>query len=68
VKAFRNIFVKDYTKFPYQKLTGNDVLRYTGKINYYTGSTPDRFDSKQDILFDCDCEFGQWKRLEKVFS
>lgn len=67
MKAFRNIYVKDYQKFPYMKLTGTAILNYTGKIIFYTGSLPATFDHTQDMAFDCDCEFPSWGKLNKVF-
>lgn len=68
MKAFRNIYVKDYTKFPYVKLTGKNVLNYTGKIIYYKGEVPSSFSSSAgDIVFDCDCEYEEWRKLNKIF-
>lgn len=67
MRAVRNIYVKDAKTFPYQKLSGNKILTYTGKIIYYVGSIPKTFDSKQDFVFDCDCEYKEWQRLEKKF-
>ena len=57
MKAFRNIYVKDRESFPYRMLSGKDVLNYTGKIIYYKSVIPSDYDSHQDIVFDCDCEF-----------
>lgn len=68
MKYFNNVYLKDYAKFPYSKLTGRDVLYYTGKIIPYKGTLPSEFDSKRDMAFDCECEFGSWRRLTKVFN
>lgn len=68
MKYFRNIYVKDYKKFPYSKLKGIKVLSYTGKIIYYEGEIPKGFNSKTDIVFDCECEYGEWRKLEKIFA
>ena len=68
MNAFRNVYVKDYQKFPYAKLTGKDVLNYRGKIIYYKGEVPSAFSpSEGDIVFDCDCEYGQWRKVNKIF-
>ena len=68
MKAFRNVYVKDRESFPYRMLSGNDVLNYTGKIIYYKSVLPSDFDPHQDMAFDCDCEYGQWRRLNRIFS
>ena len=65
MKIYRNIYVKDYSKFPYQKLTGSNTLYYTGKI-IYVKSKPDSYDSKEDFYFDCDCEYPEWREIVKV--
>lgn len=68
MKYFRNVYVKDYKSFPYSKLNGSKTLNYSGKIIYYIGELPDTYNSKTDIVFDCDCEFDEWRKLEKVFA
>ena len=68
MKAFRNIYVKDRESFPYRMLSGKDVLNYTGKIIYYKFVIPSDYDSHQDIVFDCDCEYTQWRRLNRIFQ
>lgn len=67
MRAVRNIYVKDQKQFPYHKLSGSKILTYTGKIFYYSGSLPSTFDAKEDIAFDCDCEYKEWQKIEKVF-
>lgn len=67
MKYFRNIYLKDYKKFPYAKLRGSKVLNYMGKIIPYNGEVPKDFDSKKDIIFDCECEFDEWRKVEKIF-
>lgn len=68
LRSFKNIYVKDYKKFPYVKLTGSKTLNYTGKIIFYSGSVPITFEPASDIVFDCDCEFEEWSKLNKVFD
>lgn len=65
MKIYRDIYVKDYPKFPYQKLTGGNTLYYTGKI-YFVKTTPDTYDSRLDFYFDCDCEFSEWRNIVKT--
>ena len=66
VKIYRDIYVKDYKKFPYQKLSGRKTLMYKGKI--YCGITekPKNFDEKQDLYMDCECNFTEWKNLQRI--
>lgn len=65
---FRNVYVKGYDKFPYKNLSGKHILEYTGKIIYYKKTLPDSYNSKTDIVFDCDCEYCVWNKLVKVFK
>jgi hypothetical protein len=62
-KKYRNIFFKDYAKFPYQKLTGRNILLYTGKLMKYDEK---EYDSNRDYFFDCDCKYPLWKELKKL--
>ena len=66
MKIYRNIYVKDYKKFPYQKLSGRVTLLYSGKIICGVTSEPEEFDYKKDYYSDCDCNFGDWKNLQRV--
>lgn len=66
-KIYRNVYVQGYKTFPYQKLSGRKTLMYRGKV-MCIDSIPDEYDSKQDILFDCDCDFSEWKNLKRVFK
>lgn len=66
LKVFRNIYVKGYKKFPYQKLSGRHTLMYRGKIICGVDRIPDEFDSKQDFYIDCDCEFETWRNLKRI--
>lgn len=66
MKIFRNIYVKDYKKFPYQKLSGKHTLYYSGKIICGITEYPTDFDYKKDYYFDCDCNFGDWKNIQRV--
>lgn len=68
MKYFKNIYVKGYKKFPYSKLNGIKVLSYTGKIIFYDNELPKEFNTKEDIVFDCECEYGEWRKLEKIFA
>lgn len=65
-KIYRNIYVRDYKKFPYQKLTGRQTLMYRGKIICGVTDTPDEYDSKCDYYFGCDCDYPKWKNLQRV--
>lgn len=62
-RKYRNIFFKDYMKFPYQKLTGRNILLYTGKLMKYGEG---EYDSNKDYLFDCDCKYPLWGELKKL--
>lgn len=66
VKIYRNIYVKGYKRFPYQKLSGRKTLMYTGKIYCDVSETPKNFDSEQDIYMDCECNFSDWKNLKRI--
>lgn len=66
LKIYRNVYVKGYQKFPYQKLTGRHTLLYKGKIICGVTSKPKEFDDKQDIYLDCDCDFPHWKNLRRI--
>ena len=50
-------------KFPYQKLTGRNILLYTGKLMKYGEG---EYDSNKDYLFDCDCKYPLWGELKKL--
>lgn len=65
LKIYRNIYVKDFTRFPYQKLTGRNTLMYRGKILYVT-ELPADYDPKKDIYFSCDCDYPEWKTLKRI--
>lgn len=64
---YRNVYYKDYAKFPYQKLTGRKVLLYTGKVMKVDITSMD-FDARKDYFFDCDCKYPLWKELKHVFT
>ena len=65
MKVYRNVYVKKWKRFPYQKLTGRNTLYYTGSIILECEGMPDGYDSKKDFYFDCDCEFSEWRNLVK---
>jgi len=67
MKVYRNIYVKDYSFFPYQKLTGKLTMKYNGIIICGINNTPKNYDADKDFYFNCDCEYGEWKNLERVF-
>jgi hypothetical protein len=63
---YRNIYVKDYKKFPYQLLSGRNTLLYKGKIYCDVSTLPKDYDPKQDIYINCDCDFSKWKNLKRI--
>ena len=66
LKIYRNVYVKDYQKFPYQKLTGRNTLLYTGKVICGVKNKPNDFDDKKDLYISCDCDFPKWKNLRRI--
>ena len=67
-KIYRNIYLKGYKKFPYQKLTGRNDLYYTGELICGVTGLPPGFDKNQDYFIGCDCEFPKIRRLVKIKS
>lgn len=66
VKKYRNIYIRCDT-FPYHKLTGRDVLAYTGEIIKNTSeNSPEGYDESKDYFFSCDCMYPKWGRIEKI--
>lgn len=63
-KIYRHVYYKDYRSFPYQKLTGRNVLLYKGKLLPYTDKVD--YDSSKDYLFDCDCKYPLWRELKRL--
>lgn len=61
---YRHVYYKDYRSFPYQKLTGRNVLLYKGKLLPYTDNVD--YDIKKDYLFDCDCKYPLWHELKRL--
>lgn len=66
LKIYRNIYVKGYKKFPYQKLSGRNTLLYSGKIICDVSEIPSEYDDSKDYFFDCDCDFPHWKNLKRI--
>ena len=66
IKIYRDIYVKGYKRFPYQKLTGRKTLMYRGKIYYDVSSLPKNFDNDKDLYMDCECNFSEWKNLQRI--
>ena len=66
LKIYRNVYVKDYQKFPYQKLTGRNTLLYTGTVICGVKDKPKEFDDKKDLYISCDCDFPNWKNLRRI--
>lgn len=66
LKIYRNILLKNYKSFPYQKLSGRNTLLYSGKIIYNVTTKPDDFDSAKDLYITCDCEFSKWKNIKRI--
>lgn len=63
-QKYRNVYYKDYSRFPYQKLAGRKILLYTGKVMPYSDNSD--YDSKLDYLFDCDCKYPLWRELKRL--
>ena len=66
VKIYRDIYVKDYKRFPYQKLSGRKTLMYRGKIYCGVSEKPKNFDEDKDLYMDCECNFTEWKNLQRI--
>jgi hypothetical protein len=66
IKIYRNIYLRDYANFPFQKLTGRKTLLYSGIIEGNVKQRPKNYDSKKDIYITCDCDFSKWKNLKRV--
>lgn len=67
-KVYRDILVKGYQKFPYQKLTGRMTLLYSGRIVCGLEERPADFSEADDLYIDCDCDFAKWKSLQRVLG
>ena len=65
LKIYRNILLKDYKSFPYQKLTGRNTLLYSGKILCDVEHKPNDFDNNKDLYITCDCDFSKWKNIKR---
>jgi hypothetical protein len=66
IKIYRNIYVKDYKRFPYQMLSGRDTLLYKGKIFCDVAKPPKEYDPNKDYYITCDCDFSNWKNLKRI--
>jgi hypothetical protein len=66
IRVKRNIYVKGYEHFPYQKLTGKHYLYYSGDIIYYKNDLPIGYNSDDDFAFDCECEYEEWAKIKKI--
>lgn len=66
IKIKRNVYVKGYKRFPYQKLTGKHYLYYSGNMIFYEDVLPDEYDSRVDFAFDCECEYEEWSKVIKT--
>ena len=66
LKIYRNILLKNYKSFPYQKLSGRNTLLYSGKIICNVKSKPDNFDDSKDLYITCDCDFSKWKNIKRI--
>lgn len=66
IKIYRDIYVKGYKRFPYQKLTGRKTLMYRGKIYCDISALPKNFDNDKDLYMDCECNFSEWKNLQRI--
>ena len=63
-KKYRNVYYKGYNKFPYQKLTGRNILLYTGQLLPYMDDAD--YNMMTDYLFDCDCKYPMWHELKRL--
>lgn len=66
LKVYRNVYVKDYNKFPYQLLKGRNTLMYRGRIICGVENPPKEFDPKKDIFISCSCDFDKYKNLRRI--
>ena len=66
LKIYRNVYVKDYQKFPYQKLTGRNTLLYTGKVICGVKNKPNELDDKKEREISWDCDFPKWENLRRI--
>lgn len=66
IKVYRNIYVKGYKKFPYQKLTGRNCLVYSGEIILGVEELPDEYDKKKDLYMNCECDFSKYRNIYKL--
>lgn len=66
LRIYRNIYVKDYSRFPYQKLKGRHTLMYRGKIICGVKELPKEYDSSKDIFISCECDFDKYKNLKRI--
>lgn len=66
IKIYRDIYVKGYKRFPYQKLSGRKTLMYRGKIYCDVSTLPKGFDKDKDLYMDCECNFSEWKNLQRI--
>ena len=62
------MYVKGYKRMPFQKLSGKDILAYSGKIIAGVETPPPEYDEKKDYYFGCDCDYPKWMRLVKTKS
>ena len=66
LKIYRNIILKNYKSFPYQKLNGRNTLLYSGKIICNAANKPIDFDKNKDLYITCDCDFSKWKNIKRI--
>lgn len=66
IKIYRNVYVKDYKRFPYQLLKGRNTLLYNGKVICGVSTLPKEYDEKKDLYINCDCDFSNWKNLKRI--
>ena len=65
IDKYRDIYIK-YDRIPYQRLTGNSVMYYTGRIITNVKGIPDGYDRKKDFYFICDCDYPKYKDIKKI--
>lgn len=66
IKVYRDVYVKGYRRFPYQKLTGRMDLLYSGDVFLEVDELPEKYDKDMDLYINCDCDFSKYRNLYKV--
>jgi len=66
----RNIYLKNWSELPTERMHGSIILKYTGRIifsdAYDDGVRPSSFDPEQDLEITCGCDFEELAGFEHV--